>query len=138
MMMTGQLVVYCSVAAALLRGGPRIAKAPRRRARAKAGAALSADGDAHAITVVDAAAIVGGSAVGGGFLAVPAIARDVGLRPAEPCSVSVVATHQLLTQVLLYLMYAIRYQHPKKPTLGGSTYTIQEVQELAWSVVPCL
>ena len=82
MMMTGQLVVYCSVAAALLRGGPRIAKAPRRRARAKAGAALSADGDAHAITVVDAAAIVGGSAVGGGFLAVPAIARDVGLRPA--------------------------------------------------------
>ena len=74
--------MYCSVAAALLRGGPRIAKAPRRRARAKAGAALSADGDAHAITVVDAAAIVGGSAVGGGFLAVPAIARDVGLRPA--------------------------------------------------------
>ena len=64
MMMTGQLVVYCSVAAALLRGG-RIAKAPRRRARAKAGAALSAAGDAHAITVVDAAALVGGSAGGG-------------------------------------------------------------------------
>ena len=72
MMMTGQLVVYCSVAAAL-RGGPRIAKAPRRRARAKAGAALSADGDAHAITVVDAAAIVGGlgspvGAIAGGFV----------------------------------------------------------------------
>ena len=33
----------------------------------------------------------------------------VGLRPAEPCSISVVATHQLLTQILLYTMYYIRH-----------------------------
>ena len=33
----------------------------------------------------------------------------VGLRPAEPCSISVAATHQLLTQILLYLMYHVRH-----------------------------
>ena len=54
-----------------------------------------------------------------------------GCRPAEPVSLTAVATHQLLTQVLLYLMYAIRYHEGgKHPTLGGSTFTIQEVQEL--------
>jgi len=51
-----------------------ITRAPRLR--------LPADVSAHAITVVDAAALVGGSAVGGGFLAVPALAGDLGLRPA--------------------------------------------------------
>jgi len=53
-----------------------------------------------------------------------------GCRPAEPVSLTAVATHQLLTQVLFYLMYAIRYHVPQHPTLGGSTYAIQEVQEL--------
>ena len=53
-----------------------------------------------------------------------------GCRPAEPVTLTAVATHQVLTQVLLYLMYAVRYHMPKKPQLGGSTYTIQEVQEL--------
>lgn len=33
---------------------------------------------------------------------------NVGLRVAEPCSVSVVATHELLTQVLVYLMHVVR------------------------------
>lgn len=33
----------------------------------------------------------------------------VGLRPAEPCSISVAATHQLLTQILLYVMYYLRH-----------------------------
>ncbi|KAJ1463725.1 expressed protein, partial [Baffinella frigidus] len=28
----------------------------------------------------------------------------VGMRPAEPCTVSVVATHALLTEILIYLM----------------------------------
>jgi hypothetical protein len=54
----------------------------------------------------------------------------VGCRPAEPVSLTAVATHQLLTQVLFYLMYAIRYHLPQHPSLGGSTYVIQEVQEL--------
>ena len=53
-----------------------------------------------------------------------------GCRPAEPVSLTAVATHQLLTQVLFYLMYAIRYHMPQHPTLGGSTFAIQEVQEL--------
>ncbi|KAH8068469.1 hypothetical protein JL721_6607 [Aureococcus anophagefferens] len=32
---------------------------------------------------------------------------NVGLRPAEPCSVSVVATHQLLTHILMYACQAV-------------------------------
>ena len=32
-------------------------------------------------------------------------------------------------QVLLYLMYAVRFHYPQHPRLGGSDYTIQEV---AW------
>ena len=53
-----------------------------------------------------------------------------GLRPAEPVSLTAVAMHALLTQVLFYLMYATRYHYPQYPELGGSTFTIQEVQEL--------
>ena len=33
----------------------------------------------------------------------------VGLRPAEPCTISVAATHQMLTQILLYVMYYLRH-----------------------------
>ena len=62
----------------------------------------------------------------------------VGCRPAEPVSLTAVATHQLLTQVLFYLMYAIRYQQPNKPRLGGSTYTLQEVQELEGLNIDCV
>lgn len=32
----------------------------------------------------------------------------IGLRPAEPCSISVAATHQLLTQILLQLMQIVQ------------------------------
>lgn len=53
-----------------------------------------------------------------------------GCRPAEPVSLTVVATQQLLTQILLYLMYAARYYYPQYPMLGGSEFTIQDVQEL--------
>jgi len=53
-----------------------------------------------------------------------------GCRPAEPCSLTVVATHQLLTQILLHLMYAARYYKPDQPKLGRSKFDIREVQEL--------
>ena len=53
-----------------------------------------------------------------------------GCRPAEPVSLTVVATHQLLTQILLYVMYSVRFHHPKYPELGGSSFTLQEVREL--------
>lgn len=53
-----------------------------------------------------------------------------GLRPAEPCSLTVAATHQLLTQLLLYLMYATRYYDKDHPLLGGSFFRMEEVQEL--------
>ena len=54
-----------------------------------------------------------------------------GSRPAEPCSLSVAATHQLLTQLLLYVMYYFPYFMPKEGGLGGSRYFREEVQELS-------
>ena len=54
-----------------------------------------------------------------------------GCRPAEPCSLSVAATHQLLTNVLLYLMYSMRYYHGDKyPDVCDSHFDIEEVREL--------
>ena len=53
-----------------------------------------------------------------------------GCRPAEPCSLTVAATHQLLTQVLLYLMYAVRYYEPDLPKICGSSFKAEEVCEL--------
>ena len=57
----------------------------------------------------------------------------VGCRPAEPCTLSVVATHQILTQLLLYVMYYIRHfdVDDSYATTAGSNYVREEVQELA-------
>lgn len=57
----------------------------------------------------------------------------VGLRPAEACTISVVATHQVLTQILLYIMYYLRHFEVdgEQATTAGSSYCRQEVQELA-------
>ena len=48
-----------------------------------------------------------------------------GLRPAEPCTLSLVATHALLTHLLIFSM-----NYLAETRLGGSTYEAQEVQEL--------
>ena len=61
-----------------------------------------------------------------GHLASSVFTTFAGVRPAEPCSVSVAATHQLLTQLLLYSMYYYRYFLPDHPQLGGSSYTTEE------------
>ena len=54
-----------------------------------------------------------------------------GCRPAEPCSLTVAATHQLLTQILLHLMYAVRhYEGATSPSLGGADFDKEEVREL--------
>ena len=53
-----------------------------------------------------------------------------GCRPAEPCSLTVAATQQLLTQILLHLMYSVRHYHEDRPTMGGSTFDKRDVQEL--------
>ena len=53
-----------------------------------------------------------------------------GCRPAEPCSLTVAATHQVLTQILLYLMYAVRHYEPGFPRIAGSSFHIEEVREL--------
>ena len=59
----------------------------------------------------------------------------VGIRPAESCTISVAATHQLLTQILLYLMFNCRVPDSdgqcKLQTTAGSTFVMEEVQELA-------
>ena len=53
------------------------------------------------------------------------------MRPAEACSLTVAATHQLLTQILLHLMYVVRhYEGETYPTLAGSTFDKEEVCEL--------
>jgi len=54
-----------------------------------------------------------------------------GSRPADPCSLSVAATHQLLSQLLLYVMYYFPYFMPAETGLGGSRYFREEVQELS-------
>ena len=53
-----------------------------------------------------------------------------GSRPAEPCSLTVAATHQLLTQILLHVMYSVRHYHPDLATLAGSSFAKEDVQEL--------
>jgi hypothetical protein len=57
----------------------------------------------------------------------------VGLRPAEPCTISVAATHQLLTQILLYVMVYLRHFDADGvfSHTCGSTYVREEVHELA-------
>jgi len=53
-----------------------------------------------------------------------------GCRPAEACSLTVVATHTLLTQILYHLMYSVRHYDHAIPNLGGSTFIKEEVREL--------
>lgn len=53
----------------------------------------------------------------------------VGLRPAEPCSVSVAATHQLLTQILQHLALAVM-SDPRLRRAVGCQYTDQDLSEL--------
>ena len=48
-----------------------------------------------------------------------------GFRPAEPSTVSLVATHTLLTHLLAFTM-----NHHSANKAGGSSYELQEVQEL--------
>ena len=48
----------------------------------------------------------------------------IGTRPAEPCSISLAAMHQLLTQLLLHLMFAV-------PDASDTTYDKREVLELS-------
>ena len=52
-------------------------------------------------------------------------ATGVGVRPAEPCSLTVAATHQLLTQILLHLMYSVlHYESRERPGIGGTSFAI--------------
>mmetsp|Transcript_53860 Transcript_53860/g.128012 ORF Transcript_53860/g.128012 Transcript_53860/m.128012 type:complete len:1454 (-) Transcript_53860:172-4533(-) len=52
----------------------------------------------------------------------------VGIRPAEPCTVSVAATHQLLTQILLYLMQKIQLE--KLDSASGGDYLPDDCLQL--------
>ena len=46
------------------------------------------------------------------------ISTNIGIRPAEPCTLSVIATQQLLTDILLYLMVQVE-KHGLKDLAGG-------------------
>ena len=54
---------------------------------------------------------------------------EVGVRPAEPCSVSVVATHQLLTTILLHICVTI-ISDPQFSKASGSIVTERDLQVL--------
>ena len=54
---------------------------------------------------------------------------EVGMRPAEPCSISVVATHQLLTNLFEYLSVVI-LSDPRFRRATGSVISEQDLQVL--------
>ena len=57
----------------------------------------------------------------------------IGCRPAEPVTLSCAATHQILTQLLLYIMYYLRHFESNESSgkNAGSQYEVEEVRELA-------
>ena len=54
---------------------------------------------------------------------------DIGVRPAEPCSVSVAATHQLLTNLFQYISVVI-LSDPTYVRVTGAVITEQDVKIL--------
>ena len=54
---------------------------------------------------------------------------NVGVRPAEPCSVSVVATHELLTHIFEYVAQIV-LASPKFRHTAGATITDTDLAEL--------
>jgi hypothetical protein len=58
----------------------------------------------------------------------PVFSTEVGIRPAEPCTVSVAATHQILTQILLYLMRKVQLDGLEEAS--GGKYTVEDYKQL--------
>ena len=54
---------------------------------------------------------------------------EVGMRPAEPCSISVVATHQLLTNLFEYISVVV-LSDPRFRRVTGSVISEQDLQIL--------
>lgn len=65
----------------------------------------------------------------GGKVYNPIFSTNVGIRCAEPCSVTVAATHQMLTNMLLYLMSQI-HRFPEIKQKIGSSYSDLDIAEL--------
>ena len=57
---------------------------------------------------------------------------DIGVRPAEPCTLSVVATHQLLTQIFTHLCHRVSQSAELRKVAGTSVYvnkaTLEELE----------
>jgi len=57
---------------------------------------------------------------------------EAGILPAEPCSLSLVATHQTLTQLLLYLMrYFSLFVDPEIKEATGAGFYKHDIEEIA-------
>ncbi len=54
---------------------------------------------------------------------------NVGIRTAEPCSISVVATHQLLTNIFQYMCIVV-ISHPRYRQVSGAIITENDLQSL--------
>ena len=54
---------------------------------------------------------------------------NIGMRPAEPCTVSVAATHHLLTELLLYLMKKVQFEGCEGMVGGSYSYEDTHIME---------
>ena len=58
----------------------------------------------------------------------PIFSTEVGLRPAEPCTISVAASHQILTQILIDLMRKVQLDGLDE--VSGGMYTPEDIKVL--------
>jgi myosin-crossreactive antigen len=63
------------------------------------------------------------------FLSSRVFTTDIGIRLAEPCSLSVVATHQVLTQIFEYICLTVLHNHISRD-LTGAVITYKDLQTL--------
>ena len=58
----------------------------------------------------------------------PIFSTQLGMRPAEPCTISVAATHHIFTELLLYIMKKIHFAGAEH--IGHGTYTQDDISML--------
>ncbi|KAK3287859.1 hypothetical protein CYMTET_4650 [Cymbomonas tetramitiformis] len=61
-----------------------------------------------------------------------------GFRPAEPCSISLAATHQLLTQILLYILHYLSVVATPEQQDRAGVFPMSEVRQLEGLNIACI
>jgi len=136
---TQSIFVVCSEADTQAARAVRSAATATDAAPAAAGDA-DADADAADATATGASTNEGAEKAAAGphdrFVSLASqyvFSTHTGFRPAEPCSLTVVATHHLLSQLLLFLAaYLSHFEHGEhNRSICGSNFCAEEVRELA-------